>query len=367
MWLQQIGVQNCRLIEDQAVVLSPQVNVFTGDNASGKTSLIEALCILSRGRSFRTQRIADVIRQGCDALTITGRIGDEAAAIDYPLGITKGRDGSTRIRINHADVNQQAELSRHLPLTVIHPDTVELLTGPPANRRALLDWIAFYREADFHLDWKNYQRILKQRNACLRDPRQREALAEWTRELLRLQPRIYQFRCHALQALEQALQQVAPLLTAMGSVGLKLSTGFPQHVQMDDMAGLQAFFQERQEQELRHGVSLYGAHRGDLLVTLNAEPAARMASRGQLKLLGIALLLAQSEAITNDGVKRGIIALDDLASELDNSNQRLLYQVLGHTRQQLMITGTRQPPADYLPTGSRLFHVEHGKVSLVSI
>ncbi len=361
MWLQQLTVENCRLIERWELELVPQVNIFTGGNASGKSSFIEALCILSRGRSFRTAKTAEVLRQGSEVLQISGRVRDEAANLDYPLGIAKTRV-ATRIRINHADVYQQAELSRHLPLTVMHPDTIELLTGAPAGRRALLDWIAFYREPDFHASWRDYQRILRQRNACLRDPQQHYALGYWTTQLIRLQPRIHQFRCSALLALQHALTQLTELFTYTGELELKLQHGFPAHIKVQDIARLEAFFHERQEQEMRQGFSLYGAHRADLQITLDNQLAARVASRGQLKLLGIALLLAQSEAITTEDVKRGIIAIDDLASELDNNNQQLLYQVLRRTRQQLIITGTRPPPEDYLPADSRLFHVEQGRI-----
>jgi DNA replication and repair protein RecF len=366
VWLQHITIQHCRLIEQCDVTLAPTVNFLMGANGSGKSSFLEALCVLSRGRSFRTHRINEVISQGADTLTVTGKLVNEELASSYRLGIAKERNGQTRIRINHADISQQAELSSHLPLTLIHPDSIDVIAGSPVHRRSILDWLAFYCEAEFQQEWKNYQRILKQRNACLRDPKQRYALSEWTQQLIKAQAKLYEFRLKATHALMAALQSVALLYQAIGDIELKLSTGFPTHIDPRDISSLKQFFQERQEQELRYGVSLFGAHRGDLVISINEEPAVRRASRGQLKLLGIALLLAQNEAISTSESKRGIVAIDDLAAELDVDNQYLLAQVLQKTQKQLVITGTRQPLPEFLPPDAHLFHVEQGRIHLVN-
>lgn len=360
MWLKQLSIENCRLIVQASLELSPQANLLIGDNASGKSSFLEALSILSRGRSFRSPKVQEIIRHGEKILTVAGKIQDDETGAEYPLGISKTAD-DTRIRINHADVNQQAELSSHLPLTIIHPDTLEILSGSPAQRRALLDWVAFYQSVDFHQDWRNYQRILKQRNVCLRDEQQRFALQHWTEQLVVLLPRIHQFRCDALAAIVDALDELTLLFTHTGKPKLKLYSGFPVTVKMDDTDAIYQFLQARKEQEIQQGMSLYGCHRGDLNVLLDGIPAARYASRGQLKMLGVALLLAQSQAITTKAQKRGIIAIDDLISELDADNQTLLYQVLRQTDQQLIVTGTQIPGNDHLVDVGKMFHVEHGQ------
>lgn len=364
MWLKQLSIENCRLIDKWDIELSDSVNLVIGGNAAGKSSLLEALAILASGRSFRTPRIREVIRSGTEQITVTGRIHDDSLQSDYPIGISKTLQ-NTRIRINHADVHQQAELSGHLPLTLIHPDTITLLTGSPGQRRALLDWVAFYRNKDFHQDWKSYQRTLKQRNSCLRDPQQRYALQYWTEQLIKLQPRLHYFREEALRAIIEALDNLRFLFNQQGSLTLKLYSGFPGQVKSNDEAQLRAFYASKQEQETDQGMTLYGSHRGDLNVLFDGMPVAHFASRGQLKMFGIALLMAQSEAITTKDTKRGIIAIDDLASELDSDNQALLYQVLKQTRQQLIVTGTRPPDSGFLPEQGKMFHVEHGQINLI--
>lgn len=362
MWLSRLSVNHCRIVTGTSLELAEHANVLYGDNASGKSSLLEALAVLSRGRSFRTPRIAELIQRGQTELTVSARVENGLAAGSYPLGISKTTQ-ATRIRINHADVQQQAELSSHLPLTLIHPGSVELVTGSPALRRAFLDWIAFYRFADFNPAWRNYQRILQQRNTCLRDPKQRYALPHWTEQLLALQPLLYRYRQAALNALQTNLQVSSALLANAGMPQLLLTSGFPASVNTEDVEQLRQFFHDKQEQELKQGFSLYGAHRADLHILLDNIPAVRVASRGQLKLLAVGLLLAQSHAAADEATKRGIIAIDDLASELDEQNQQALYNTLRTTQQQLIITGTHPDPLRNRFADARLFHVKHGQAS----
>ncbi|EIJ35014.1 DNA replication/repair protein RecF [Thiothrix nivea] len=363
MWLSKLVVSNCRIIASTELELAPHANVIYGNNASGKSSLLEALAVLSRGRSFRTPRIAELIKRGEEELTVSARVEDGVAGGSYPVGISK-RSQTSRIRINHADVQQQAELSTHIPLTLIHPGSVELVTGSPSLRRAFIDWIAFYRFADFNSAWRNYQRILKQRNACLRDPKQRYAFPQWTEQLITLQPVLYRYRVQALETLQHDLQISHELLMNLGEPQLQLTSGFPGSINPEDTAQLQQFFREKAEQEQKQGFSLYGAHRADLHILLDGIPAVRVASRGQLKILAVALLLAQSHAAAETDAKRGIIAIDDLASELDEQNQQALYNTLRTTQQQLIITGTHHEPLRNRFADARVFHVEHGKASL---
>lgn len=364
MWLSKLSVSHCRIITGAELELGQNANLLYGDNASGKSSLLEALAVLSRGRSFRTPRIAEVIQRGAPELTVSAKVENGLTQGSYPVGIGKS-PAVTRIRINHADILQQAELSAHIPLTLIHPGSVELITGSPAIRRGFLDWIAFYRFAEFNPTWRNYQRALKQRNACLRDPKQRYALGQWTQQMVALQPNLNRFRVQALAALNAALQETGALLEIIGLPHLHLTTGFPQGVDVQDETAVLHFFHEKLEQELKQGFSLYGAHRADLHILLDGVPAVRVASRGQLKLLAVGLLLAQSHAISEQATKRGILAIDDLASELDEQNQQALYNALQTTQQQLLITGTRHDPMKQWGNDARVFHLKHGQVTVV--
>ena len=127
MYLEQLTIENCRSIRHSQLTLSPYVNLIIGDNAAGKSSVLEAVHILSTGRSFRTSRIQDVIQHEKNHILVAAKLKLDSYTQSYPLGIQKTAK-STHIRINHQDVKQQSELSRHVPFAVIHPETLSLIT-----------------------------------------------------------------------------------------------------------------------------------------------------------------------------------------------------------------------------------------------
>ena len=339
MWLKTIRVQHCRIINDTQLTLSPRLNLIIGDNASGKSSLLEALCILSRGRSYRTTRIHEVIRHQEKSLLCTAKLHYAHQDKVISMGIEKTAKHTT-IRINQETVKRQATLSKTLPITVIHPDSVDLVTGSPRLRRAFIDWIAFYQNPDFYILWQKYKRILKQRNYCLRDRSQAYALPYWTEQLIQYQAPLHQYRLDALEALQKNFGHYQTGLWEDAQVTLSLSTGLPQDIDIHDTVALETLFANRLEQDIKTHKTFYGVHRSDLHIRINAHMATKVVSRGQLKMLSILLLIAQSASVSNEVAEKGIIAIDDLTAELDSNNRQRLLDLLLQTQQQLIMTST---------------------------
>ena len=361
MLLEQLSISHCRIIKQAELDLSPQVNLICGDNGSGKSSILEAVSILSKGRSFRTSRIADVIRNAEDALLI--RAQSIEADNSFTIGIERSKD-KTRIRVNQQDVNTQAALSRYLPVTIIDPNSIELVTGSPSIRRAYVDWIAFYLFPEFYKIWQNYRRILKQRNLCLRVPSYLSALPQWTDELIKSQTLIQQYRERALAVLIPQLSLLCESLLDSNVLTIKLTSGFAQTMNDLSFDAQREFYLERRDSEIKSARTLSGAHKADLQVFFNDQLAQNSASRGQLKLIAIAMLLAQSRSIDPDEKRKGIIAIDDLAAELDGENKQRLLTCLRSLEQQLLLT-TTQSELIPLIEGDQMFHVKHGNVTLV--
>ena len=162
MWLSRVSVEHCRVVTHAELTLAERVNVLYGDNASGKSSVLEALSVLSRGRSFRTPRIAELISRGKLNSLLLRRWKTV-----YPVRVTLWASAKVwRIRA-FVLTTRMFRSKPNSAATFPHPDSpgsVELVTGSPTARRAFLDWIAFYRFADFNTAWRQYQRVLKQRN-----------------------------------------------------------------------------------------------------------------------------------------------------------------------------------------------------------
>jgi DNA replication and repair protein RecF len=354
MWIDNLNVNNCRLLDDINIVLSKDLNIILGENASGKTSLLESLSLLSSGKSFRTSHINNVISHNESAVLVSARLNFKNKISQ--IGIEKS-GSKTRIRINKQDVYSQAELSRHLPITIMHPESIELITGSPSYRRSFIDWITFYLYPEFHEQWKSYRHILKQRNLCLKDPKHKYALPKWTDELIQLQPSITSFRIKAITKLKNELTKVSKELLGEGKVELFFSNGFPADLKLDKES-LKQFYSQKEEYDLRLKRTSSGVHRADIKIMLDGKPAIQAASRGQLKLLAITLLLAQSTTINNDQEEKGIIVIDDLAAELDSDNKNKLISYLSTLNQQLIITTTKK--LDIINIPNKLFHVKHG-------
>lgn len=354
MWIDNLNVKNCRLLDDINIVLSKELNIILGENASGKTSLLESLSLLSSGKSFRTSHINNVISHNESTVLVSARLNFKNKTSQ--IGIEKSST-KTRIRINKQDVYSQAELSRHLPITIMHPESIELITGSPSYRRSFIDWITFYLYPEFHEQWKRYRHILKQRNLCLKDPKHKYALPKWTDELIQLQPSITDLRTKAIEKLKNELSKVSKDLLGDGNVELIFNNGFPADIKLDTDS-LKQFYSQKEEYDLRLKRTSSGVHRADIKIMLDGKPAIQDASRGQLKLLAITLLLAQSTTINNDQEEKGIIIIDDLAAELDSENKTKLIDYLSTLNQQLIITTTKKLNIEGIPC--KLFHVKHG-------
>jgi len=361
MWINDLTVQNCRSISKASLRLSPQLNIITGKNASGKTSLLEAIYLLSSGRSFQTSHIADVIRHKQKSILVTANMCFDDAMSSH-IGIEKSLR-NTRIRINKQNINSQAELSRVLPITIIHPDSIRLITGAPSYRRSFIDWIAFYLFPDFYLKWKSYQRILKQRNLCLKDPKHLFSLGKWTEELVSLQPDITDFRLRAIKKLEPLIKNSASKLLKNKLIDLEFQTGFPPNINLD-FDSLIRFYSDKKSYDMAIKRTSYGAHKANIKFLIDSKPAEKTASRGQLKLLAIALLISQSKAIQDIEGKtnnKGILLFDDFTSELDSKNETSLIEYLFDLNQQIILTTTDDKiiRTDFK---AKMFHVKHGDI-----
>jgi len=356
MWIDTLTIENCRSLSNVNLKLSPNINIIIGDNASGKTSLLEALTILSSGRSFRTTHISDVISYNENTLLVSAKLHNDEGLLSQ-IGLQKNKN-KTRIRINKQNVFSQAELSLHLPLTIIHPVSIDLITGSPSLRRSFIDWIAFYKFPLFHKIWKEYQHILKQRNMCLKNSKHRSSLLKWTEELVTLQPQINGYRIDAIDLLKDEWEKTLNHLFSNISFDLIYKSGLPDNIEFNK-ASLLDYYKNRESYDIKIQRTSGGVHRADFKLMMNNKLAIETASRGQLKLLAISLLLAKNAVFSHDDSHTGILLIDDLAAELDNSNKDKLLKYISSLNQQLIITMTKESVASNFEY--EVFHVKHGK------
>ena len=354
MSLDSLGIEDFRCIERADLALDGRCNLISGENASGKTSLLEAIFVLGRGRSFRSARAETLIRSGTAAFQVTARVRTEATV--RPLGLRFGR-GGIEARFNGRPVGGLAELATILPTQAIDPEVHRLIEGGPQERRRFLDWGVFHVEPSFVEHWRRYQRALKQRNAALRIGAGPGVVRAWDPELIEAGLVVAEFRNRYLVSLVPHVAATAERL-----LGRPLEVGLLQGWSAE--RPLEEAVAASWDRDRERGLTHAGPHRADLTVRFAGAPARDRISRGQQKLAASALLLGQLRCDAELGSRVAALLVDDPAAELDSGNlERLLAEVIDLPAQ-LFVTALDPSNAALagLPHGHR-FHVEHGAVT----
>lgn len=358
MGLISLAIRDFRNIAEADLAFSPQLNLITGSNGAGKTSVLEALFYLGRAQSFRTTHPANLIREGASSLLITGRHLDRHGTV-VPVGIERDK-ANVRIRMAGRPIRQLAELVAQFPFQLLNPDTHQLLEGGPRHRRRYLDWGVFHVEPAFFPAWQRYNRSLRQRNAALRASATAKEIQLWDPELVAAAEVLDSQRQDYLKKLLPVLGRYLAELVDIEGLDWDYRPGWPRKY------GFAEALAEALEGDRRQGFTRIGPHRADLLPTLDKHPAQERISRGQQKQIVSALMLAQAEVYQLVHGQACQFLIDDLASELDTDHRKRVLAQLQRLQAQIFLTAIDEAMID---TSSwpeqRRFHVEHGKVSEV--
>jgi DNA replication and repair protein RecF len=351
MSLRELNVTNVRSVEQATLGLQPGLTLIWGPNGSGKTSLLEAIFMLGRGRSFRTRSSERLIRDGQDHLRVTGRLARPANDIQA-IGFEVLRGGATQARIAGRNVETLAELSQAFPVQVIEPGVHRLVEEGGHRRRRWLDWAVFHVEPSFMDNWVRYVRALKQRNAALKIKAEDAWL--WDSELARLGESIADSREQLMQRLEpywrEAMRELGGLDVALHHV-----RGWTQEHSL-----LDALTASRARDALRH-LTHAGPHRGDVTVRLHGRAGREVLSRGQQKLVAVAMIVAQLRLLKDAIQATTTLLLDDPAAELDRTRLERFIAQVAELRSQLVVTSL-VPESRLFGTPDCIFHVEEGRV-----
>ena len=352
MSLTYASIENVRCIERAELDLHPGQNLIWGPNASGKSSVLEALFLLGRGRSFRTRTTERVIRQGATELTVFGRV---AGTPERPIGVQAARGNPTVGKIGGAFVQSLAELSQVFPVQVIDPGVHKLIEEGAPRRRRWMDWAVFHVEPTFVDTWSRYHKALRQRNAALRtEPAQAPT---WDPELIRLGESLAESRRAAIERLQPYWRDTVRSLSGL-EVDLLYSRGWPRDGNLAD-----ALRHGRARDEAR-GLTHSGPHRADIHLRLNGTAVREVASRGQQKLIAAALILAQLRMLEGVLPTTPTLLLDDPAAELDPARLGAFIDEVRRLKTQLVITSLGAN-AVLFGAPDRVFHVEQGRVGPV--
>ncbi len=354
MALAELLVEDLRCIERSEVSLHPGLNLVSGSNGAGKTSLLEAIFLLGRGRSFRTRSSDRLIRHGCERLIAFGRTDRHSIGVEVVRGEGTSGGTTTRAKVDGSFAASLAELTQAYPVQVIDPDIQHLVEGGPTGRRRWFDWSVFHVEPSFGGYWARYARALRQRNAALRAGATRDALVAWDRELVAAGVPMAEARAAHYVALEPVWQTVQQQLLGF-TIDATWTSGWERE------RGLAEVLQAAIDHDVSRGTTSVGPHRADLRLRVGHRAAREVLSRGQQKLLALSMVLAQLQLLQETLHIRPTLLIDDPAAELDNFRLLTLIERIRALKTQLVVT-TLAPDASLFGRPDRAFEVRQGRV-----
>jgi len=349
MSLAELRIENLRCIETAALEFSPELNLIAGENGAGKTSILEAIFLLGRGRSFRTRSSEKLIRHGQPKLVVYGRTDDMPPK---HAGIEIASDGGTRARINGENASSLLELSGVVPVQAIDPEIHKLVDQGPERRRRWLDWLVFHVEPSFAVHWSRYNRALKQRNAALKSGA--AVIDAWDKELVTNGVAITQARQRSLERLLPRLKQTFERFGAL-DVSAGFSSGWSAECSFEEA------LRSHRDRDRQRGTTTAGPHRADVTLRRAHRAARETLSRGQQKLTAVAMIITPLQLLQDEQGMRAVLLLDDPAAELDDRNLQRLFAELSSLRCQMIATSLT-PETALFQAPKATFHVEQGRV-----
>jgi len=358
--IERISARAFRNLAHVDVLPGPRFNVIAGDNGQGKTSLLEAIYLAATSRSFRTNRISELIAHG-EAIASSKLVvirGEDTS--EQSIGLSMA-GGARQARIDGKRPQSLAAFAAHTPVVVFHPGEVALSTGSSSERRRLLDRVVLHTAFSKMGDLAAYTRAMRERQQALESRGDRAAdLEEWETLMVRHGSAVCSARAEASTRIAEVAQVAFDRIAAPGLVlGARYVTNAP----IEPAAYAAVLASSRTRDRIRKSAAI-GPQRDDLVLEVDGRSARQVASQGQHRAIVLALKAAEIDVIATARGVRPILLLDDVSSELDRARTGALISFLGEQRGQVFLTTTRPEliESDRLggPSGRHDFRVEQG-------
>ena len=324
--------------------------------------------MLTSRRSVRTRKLETIMFRSEDNSShetfLYGRVRQSEDSVNtiHEIGVRKSKVDKALIKIDGQSVLSSSVLAAICPISVIEPDNLSLLSGAPQQRRKFVDWGVFHVEPSYSKLWKNYVVTLKQRNAMLKTMSpygSTDQLDVWDEQLSRHAEKIDHLRSKVLEVLQEHFSKLLQNLLPGIAVSLSYRRGW------DQSAGLGTALKKNRDTDISRSFTSVGAHRMDVRISVSNKAAIEVLSRGQLKLVTMALYLAQVKALFLMTGKKSVVMVDDVSAELDSANTSRVFATLDEVGSQIICTTLDlEQTIKSINTSRevRVFHVEQGHI-----
>ncbi|MGS2720955.1 DNA replication/repair protein RecF [Paraglaciecola aestuariivivens] len=358
MKLDQVQIKQFRNIEHLSFFPHSNLNIFFGENGSGKSSILEALHYLGFARSFRTLKHKNVIQRDKNEFTVFCHATTNDKVVKK-LGISRSISDTCMVNVDGTKSKRATDLVSHLPIQIFTPQSSDLLLGAPKLRRRYLDWLLFHVEQSFNLDFQVYAKSLKQINALYKTKPSEQALGYWYEQLNQKGTSICAFRENILKD------------SLIGLIKANLNEFLPEFsFEITYYRGWEKDFElaesilKNSQKDRKNGFLSVGPHKAELRIKTQGINAHEVLSRGQLRMLVAAMQLAQTQYFHARTSKSSIFLLDDVGAELDEDKRKVFISKLNTADTQLFVTAIDEKQLGFLANNNdkKVFHVEHGQV-----
>lgn len=374
MPLELLNLLNCRNLKNFNLKPHANFNIIYGNNGVGKTTILESIYLLLRSRTFRSNKFKTFINNKENSCTVFSKFSsfkNEHYNNSFSIGISRSKDSSQPVlHLNSQKINSLSKVSHLVVLGLITPESFSLLDCGPSIRRKFIDWGVFHVEHSFLEDWRAYKKIILNRNNLLSSfsknykltrkisEQNSEQINCWNHQLIILNNKLDYYRSKQIKNIITYFNEYLMLFSSTLADDIKLSfyQGWTQGVVYED------YINKKLSEDLLAGYTRYGTHRSDLKITINNNLAKDILSRGQKKIVIICLILSQFRFLIeqDSSQEHNLLLLDDIDSELDKKNLKILFDILKTFNCQILATTTNEQRYYFLNSSDhKMFHVEH--------
>lgn len=357
MYISALDLVYFRNYIQQHIEFSPETNIIYGNNAQGKTNILEAIYMFSAGKSHRAGNDREVINYESN-FARTG-IEFHTETRDYSAQMRILRNGRKGIKINNIPIVKLSQLMNYFNSVMFSPEDLEIVKGSPGKRRRFADSAISQLHPSYLAELIDYNKALEQKNSLLRNPRSRgdsASMSVWNLQLASSAAKIMEYRRGFIKELNGFASEIQSQICSD-----KLSISYNPNIKIEDTSanGIAAFLDERCSHEIESASVLYGVQRDDINIDVNGKQAKIFCSQGQQRTAALSLKIAEAEHIKTIKGEYPVLLLDDILSELDSTRREFLSEKI--SGKQVMITCT-EPSVTETADKVRLIHVDSGKI-----
>jgi DNA replication and repair protein RecF len=367
LYLRELKLINFRNYRESAVSFSQGINFVVGNNAQGKTNLVEAIYLLSSGRSYRTPVDSELLRWGADTLYIKGSVVENTGEKSIEIGI---RGNNKSIKVNGVQLVKRGELFGNLTTVIFSPDELKLVKEGPSHRRKFMDQEIIQIKPAYYYVLTSYNKVLYQRNSFLKASMagrfDTDILGVWDKQLAEYGARLIYYRQRFIKRLSGFAKSMHSKLTN-GQEDLEVTyqccIGQQQEESLSD---IRSWFcgklQSCRSRDFKTGVTNFGPHREDLGVSVNGIDVRKYGSQGQQRTAALSMKLSEIELVKSETGEYPVLLLDDVMSELDPLRQKYILENLARVQTFITcthLTGVMKKRSD----SAKVFHVNSGIIT----